>query len=204
MLYQLGGAMSWSKKATSAFLLVWLAAPVTTVAQFSGTYVGVGGGGTIPVGDFHSSYLAAGYGFRVGWQVMAFASFRIPHTPVGLRLHGSYSLNTSDDLINGEPVDGTVSILGSDADLTVTLPTRTRVKVYMLGGRGRHKVTLSFRGQVSGATPTNFAWNTGAGVTVGALFFEVRYVHIDGVGFNFPRMPFVAVTVGRRLAGWSF
>ena len=196
--------MRWSTNATGALLLALLVAPVTTTAQFSGMYLGVAGGGTIPVGDFHSSYLAGGYGFRVGWQGMAFASFRIPHTPAGLRFDGSYSLNTSDGLINGEPTEGTVSMLGSDADLTITLPTRTPAKVYLLGGFGRHKVTLSFSGRVAGPTPTNAAWNTGAGVTLGALFFEARYVHIDGVGGAFPKMPFVAVTVGRHLAGWSF
>lgn len=195
--------MSWSTKATGALLLVWLAAPVTTVAQFSGMYVGVAGGGTIPVGDFHSGAPAAGYGFGLGWQATAFASFRVPHSALGFRLDGSYSLNTSHDLINGQPTDGSVSFLGGDADVTVTLPTQRRVKFYVFWGPGLHKVTISFSGQATGQAPTNFAWNTGAGVTVGALFFEARYVHIDGVGLSFPHMAFVAVTVGRRLAGSS-
>ena len=196
--------MRWSTNATGALLLALLAAPVTTTAQFFGMYLGVAGGGTIPVGDFHSSYLAGGYGFMVGWQGMAFGSFRIPYTPVGLRLDGSYSLNTSDDLINGESTEGSVSFRGWDADLTLRVPTQTRVKMYLLGGGGRHKVTLSFSGTTTGPAPTRPDWHTGAGVTIGALFFEVRYVHIDGVGGAFPKMPFVAVTVGRRLAGWSF
>lgn len=199
--------MSWSTKVTGALLFGGLAAPVTAVAQFSGMYLGVAGGATVPVGDFNSSYLAGGYGFRVGWQAMAFGSIRIPYTPVGLRYDGSYSLNTSDDLINGEPTEGSVSFRGWDADLTLRLPTRTRLKMYLLGGGGRHKVTLSFSGTATGLAPTRPDWHIGAGVTGGALFFEVRYVHIDGTTppwGAWARMPFVAVTVGRRLVGWSF
>jgi len=47
-------------------------------------------------------------------------------------LDGSYGLNTSHDVVDGEPTYETMSFLGSDADLIVTLPTRTRVKVYLL------------------------------------------------------------------------
>jgi hypothetical protein len=195
--------MSWSAKAAGALLLARLAAPVTTVAQFSGTQFGVAGGGTFPVGDFHSNPIANGYGFRTGWQGMAFVSYRIADTPVGLRLDGSYSVNTSHDLINGRPSDGKVQFLGWDADLTVRLPLPKRVNVYLLGGLGFHKVTLSFDGVVVGATPTNHAENIGGGVTAGALFFEARYVHVDGWGVTFTTWDFVSVTAGLRLLGSS-
>jgi hypothetical protein len=188
---------------TEALFLVWLAAPVTTVAQFTGTQFGVAGGPTLPVGSFQSNSLAGGYGFRVGWQGMAFVSYRGPDGRVGGQFDAGYAVNTSHDSINGQPTDAKVQFLGADADLTVMLSTKTRVKVYLLGGFGIHNVTLSFSGRALGPTHTNAAWNTGWGVTVGALFFEARYMHIEGIGLGFPAFPFLAVTAGLRLGGWS-
>lgn len=199
--------MAPSTIVTVTLFLVWLAAPVTTVAQFTGTQYGVAGGPTLPVESFQSSPQAGGYGFRVGWQGMAFVSYRGPDTRVGVQVDAGYAVNTSPDSINGFPSDGKIEFLGADADLTVMLSTKTRVKVYLLGGFGIHNVTLSltgFSGRVVGPTRTNAAWNTGWGVTVGALFFEARYMHIDGLGLAYPSFPFLAVTAGLRLGGWGW
>ncbi len=198
--------MAPSTIVTVALFLVWLAAPVTTEAQFTGTQFGVAGGTTLPVGSFQSNPLAGGYGYRVGWQGMAFVSYRRPDTRLGVQFDAGYAVNTSHDPINGFPTDGKVEFLGADADLTVMLSTKTRVKVYLLGGFGIHNVTQSFfnsSGRTVGPTHTNPAWNMGWGVTGGALFFEARYVHIDGIGLGFPSFPFLAVTAGLRLGGWS-
>lgn len=193
-------------RVTVALFFVWLAAPVTTVAQFTGTQFGVAGGTTVPVGSFQFNPQAGGYGYRVGWQGMAFVSYRRPETRLGVQFDAGYATNTSHDPINGFRTFGRVQFLGADADLTVMLSTKTRVKVYLLGGFGIHNVTQSFfsyNGRFVGPTHTNPAWNTGWGVTVGALFFEARYMHIEGTGLGYPSFPFLAVTAGLRLGGWS-
>lgn len=195
-----------SPRDTVALFLVSLVAPVTTVAQFTGTQFGVAGGPTLPVGSFQSSPVAGGYGYRVGWQGMAFVSYRRPDTRLGVQFDAGYAVNTSHDPINGFRTFGRVQFLGADADLTVMLSTKTRVKVYLLGGFGIHNVTQSFfnsSGRFVGPTHTNPALNTGWGVTVGSLLLEARYVHIDGLGESFPSFPFLAVTAGLRLGGWS-
>jgi hypothetical protein len=101
---------------------------------------------------------------------MAFVSFRLPRTPVGLRLDGSYGVNTSYARSYGQPNE--VQFLGGDVDVTVRLPSPKRVNVYLLGGFGRYKVTLSVPATVVGGTSTNHAWNMGGRITVGALFLE--------------------------------
>ena len=198
--------MAPSTRDTVALFLVSLAAPGATAAQFTGTQFGVAGGAIIPVGSFQSDPVAGGYGYRVGWQGMAFVSYRRPETRLGVQLDAGYAVNTSNDPINGFRTFGRVQFLGADADLTVMLSTKTRVKVYLLGGFGIHNVTQSFfssSGNFVGPTHTNPALNTGWGITVGKLFFEARYVHINGTGLGFPSFPFLAVTAGLRLGGWS-
>ena len=113
--------MAPSTIVTVALFLVWLAAPVTTVTQFTGTQFGVAGGPTLPVESFQSSPQAGGYGFRVGWQGMAFVSYRGPDTRVGVQVDAGYAVNTSPDSINGlRPVEAaaTYDSLIQNANLT--------------------------------------------------------------------------------------
>ena len=198
--------MTPARRDNVALLLAWLVAPMAAAAQFTGTQFGLAGGITIPVEDFQSNPQAGGYGYRVGWQGMAFVSYRRPDTRLGLQFDAGYAVNTSHDPINGFPTDGKVEFLGVDADLTIMVSPQTRVKLYLLGGFGIHNVTQSFFSSSSnsvGPTKTNPAWNTGWGISVGKLCIEARYVHMVGLGLGFPSFPFLAVMAGYRLGGWS-
>ncbi len=188
-----------AKAARVLLLLARLAAPATALAQLRGPQVAIAAGATFPSGDFYSSR-----GFKTGWQGVALVAFRIGRSPVGFRLDGSYTANTSSDAINGVPSDSKVELLGGDADLTVTLSSPTRVKVYLLGGVGRYKVTYSVtqRGFTTSLPGSGeWAYNVGGGLTLGALFFELRYVHVDGFGNGYSWI-LVPVMVGLRLGGW--
>lgn len=187
-----------SSKAAGALLLAWLAAPVTVTAQLSSLQFGVAAGATFPNGDLSR----AGYG--MGWQGLTFGAFRIRHSPVALRLDGSYGGNTSSDPINGVPTEMRIKLLGGDADLTFTFPGPARHKFYLLVGPGLYRAsgTVTQHGFTSSASePTKFAYNLGAGFTIGALFFEARYVHVDGFGDSISRI-LNTITAGLRLGGW--
>ncbi len=189
--------MSRYTKAVVAMLVAWLAAPVTVTAQLSRPQFGVAAGATFPIGgDFHAGL----YEFKRGWQGMALVAFRIRHLPVGLRLDGSYGANTSS-LLPGTPGPRRFGLLGGDADLTLTFPSPSRAKVYVLAGPGLYRVSYTSR-SYSGAYDvelTKGAYNLGGGITVGVLFVEARYVHV-GLG-NTLSYILVPITAGLRLGG---
>jgi hypothetical protein len=178
--------------------LVLLAAPVTVTAQFGSLQFGVAAGATFPNGDLSRS------GYGMGWQGMTFVAFRIRHSPVAFRLDGNYGANTSSEPINGVPTERRVKLLGGDADVTLTFPGPARHKFYLLVGPGLYRASdtdTQFGVTSSAAEPTKFAYNLGAGFTIGALFLEARYVHVDGFGHSFSRI-LNTITAGLRLGGW--
>jgi hypothetical protein len=188
--------MSWYTKALVAVLSAWFAAPETVTAQLGRPQLGVAAGATFPSGNFDTGL----WGFKTGWQGMAFVAFRIRHSPLTLRLDGSYGVNTSSEPINGAPAERRVGLLGGDADLTFTVPSSKRTKFYLLVGPGLYRVSNSltkyFNGPYS-SSDTKFAYNLGWGFTVGALFVEARYVHVDGFG-NSISWIFFPITAGLR------
>jgi hypothetical protein len=191
--------MSSYPKAVVAVLFAWLAAPGTVTAQLSRPQFGVGAGVTFASGDFNSLW-----GFNRGWQGTAFVAFRIRHSPVAFRLGGSYGASTSSEPINGDPTKNRVELLGGDADVTLTFPSPSRAKFYLLGGPGLYRLSQTITRQSQGTSSseeTKFAYNLGGGVTVGALFFEARYVHVDGFG-NSLSWGMVPITAGVRFGGW--
>ena len=193
--------MSWYTKAVVAVLFAWLAAPVTVTAQLSRPQFGVAAGATFPSDN------TGLFGFKTGWQGMAFVAFRIRHSPLALRLDGSYGANTSSEPINGDPTESRVKLLGGDADLTLTIVIDTspaRTKVYLLVGPGLYRVSYNqtrLSQGTSSSSDTKFAYNLGWGLNVGPLFLEARYVHIDGFGNSISYI-LVPITAGLRFASW--
>jgi hypothetical protein len=163
---------------SGALLIAQLVAPVSAAAQLRVPQFGVGASAALPAGGGLD-------GFKVGWQGMAFVAFRIRDWPVGLRLDGNYSVNTSNQPINGATADHKAELLGWDADVTFTFPSPERVKGYLLAGAGLHKVTYSITRYFNPGVfseSNQFTYNLGAGFTAGPLSFEARYVHVDGFG----------------------
>jgi hypothetical protein len=182
-----------------ALLIAQLVLPVSAAAQLRVPQFGVAAGAALPAGGAYSDD-----GFKMGWQGMAFVAFRIRDWPVGLRLDGSYSVNTSNQPINGAAADHKAELLGWDADVSFTFPSPERVKGYLLAGVGLYKVTYTITRYFNpgGLGKSNqFTYNLGAGFTVGALFFEARYVHVDGFGNGISYI-LVPITAGLRIGGW--
>jgi hypothetical protein len=182
-----------------ALLVAQLVAPVTAGAQLRVPHFGVAASAAIPAGGIYSVN-----GFKTGWQGMAFVAFRIRDWPVGLRLDGSYSVNTSNQPINGAAADHKVELRGWDADVTFTFPSPGPVRGYVLAGSGLYNVTYNITRYFNPggwSASHQFTYNLGAGFTVGPLFVEARYVHVDGFG-NDVSYILVPITAGLRIGGW--
>ena len=190
--------MSWYARVVVAVLFAGSAAPLTATAQFSRPQFGVAAGATFASGNFNSLW-----GFNSGWQGMALVTFQVRHSPVAFRLEGSYSASTSGEPINGDPTNNKVELLGGDADLTVTFSSPSRAKFYVLGGPGLYRLSQTITRQSQGMSSdeeTRFAYNLGVGFTVGAPFFEARYVHVGGFG-NSISWEMATITAGYRFGG---
>ncbi len=79
----------------------------------------------------------------------------------------------------------TVWMLGANGRLSVGAPLP--VKPFFLGGvgfaRGSIEAIQFLSTQISSdATNTNFYWNVGAGIDIGKLFLQARWVSIQGDG----------------------
>jgi len=181
-----------------ALLIAQLVVPVRAAAQLRVPQFGVAASAAIPAGGLSD------VGFKAGWQGMAFVAFRIRDWPVGLRLDGNYSVNTSNQPINGAAADHKIELRGWDADMTFTFPSPARVKGYLLAGSGLYKSTYTITRYFNPGAfskSNQFTYNLGAGFTVGALFFEARYVHVDGFGNGISYI-LVPITAGLRIGGW--
>lgn len=194
--------MSSYTRAVVVVLFAGVAAS-TVAAQLIKPQFGVAAGATFPSGGFN----VLSEGFNAGWQGTALVALRIAHSPVALRLDGSYGANTSTTPINGNPSERRVGLLGADADLTVTFvsPYSPRTKVYLLVGPGLYRVshneTQPYQGTYTYPEQTKFAYNLGGGFTIGELFFEARYLHLAGFG-NSSSWIMVPITAGIRFGGW--
>ena len=198
----------------ASLVSVLCVAPIASAtAQGIRPHFGVGGGVTLPTGDHHGDSL--GVGFNNGWQAMALVDFALPRSPIGIRVDGTYSVN-STNTSNTVPNRAQTRLLGGSLDLTYVLQTSTPVKPYVLTGAGLYHVRAFTPGGGSGSdtSATKLSWNAGGGVRYGvrgaSLFFEARYSSMARwlnayatEGFYQPgvRVRQVGVTAGVRLGG---
>lgn len=141
--------------------------------------IGLGGGGTLPIGDFASDTKTGlhGTGYlqyepeRNVWAVRGeFSYHRSDYTDEFL---GAVNADPDDDLRNG------VSYLGAAAVL-VGRKKEGGLTPYLLGGFGAYRLTAS---QTTGSTvqsesANGFGFNAGAGIRLGAtsgFFLEARF-----------------------------
>lgn len=187
------------------FVPLQIAALLVPVVPLMGqgiqSQLGVAGGVTVPIGEYHSGSLG---GFKPGSQVMGLATFRPGAVPVRLRVDVSYGVNNANDQFRtiyqsatGRPVDAKSKLLGVNVDVTYPFPSRSQVRPYVLGGMGSYHATISMTEGTPGllasadSSETTFAWNLGAGVALGsavaAVFLEARYMHVaGGLGYSCP------------------
>jgi opacity protein-like surface antigen len=204
--------MSRPPKAAGALLVAALGAATSAHAQLRGPELGIAASVTFPTGDYHADRL--GDGFNAGWQGMALLAFRVPRSPWGLRLDGTYGVNDANDQLKadltaqfGKPIDVKTKLLGGNFDLTYSLYSPGPVRAYVLGGLGVYHVTISIdsSGTTSNTSETKVAWNFGGGLNFSlgggsALFFEARYIDVAAVS-GYPKTTFVPITAGIRVGG---
>ena len=167
------------------------AAAVPASAQARG-YVGLGGGLSIPTGDFGDS-------FKMGWLGQLIAGITAPSGRFGGRIDGMYARHSLDDVD-----EGSTTMLGANGDLVFSPGSAdARVRPYLLGGVGFYNVKGEV-GDVEFDGVTDFAYNFGAGIRFGggggrmSFFVEGRYISIQTEGSS---TGFIPISVGIRWGG---
>ena len=143
-------------------------------------HVGLGGGLTLPLRDYHDSDQA-------GWHVLAKVDIEIPESPLDVRVDAMYSQTSQKS-----PLTGTTKLAGGTANLVWHVPTAALgVKPYIVAGAGVYNYNPG------GGSTTKFSWGAGLGTSIGVgpihAFAEARYIsiHLPGTALRF-----VPVTVG--------
>lgn len=171
---------------------------VPAVAQ-GGAKFSLGGGVTLPLGDF-------GDAVGTGFHGLAAVSFVPTGFPLGIQIDGMYQrFGTEDDPLLGD-LDANFRILQGTANAVYKFQTseETKVRPYLIGGVGL------YNGKLSGddipdsfeESETDFGINAGAGFDFQAgavgLFVEGRFHNVfsDGESTNF-----IPITLGVRLGG---
>jgi len=213
---------------TLAAALVAAGVPRSGAAQADPTArpirFGVGGGVSLPVGDFKDGGDAAAIkrDFKEGVAGQGYVEFRAPGTPLGFRAAVSYNRFKAGDLTvtrtgaGGTPTTSTITdgysqILGGLANVSLQLPTGP-IRPYVLGGVGAFNlkntatlVTTPGAGVTTGAeqSTTNFGINGGAGVLVrlGGVeaFAEARIANVYTKAEKFANLKsvqYVPITFG--------
>jgi hypothetical protein len=161
-----------------------------------GFYIGVGGGATVPTGNFDN-------GFKTGWNITVPIGWQSSESPWGVRVDASY------DRATGRTFGGTslndASIWSGMLDLTLLLPFGNNgTGLYFMGGGGVHHFSygstfnsntpVPYTGTTSGSQ-TKLGVNGGVGLnfSLGAtsMFVESRYINVFTPGKNTNYVPIV-------------
>lgn len=145
-----------------------------------GIRFGVGGGITLPTGDY-------GTVDKAGWHVMGLIQLPISQSPIHLRFDAMYG-STSHKSGFGP---GSTKLTGATADLLYHLgESRASVRPYVLGGLGIFDVS-------DGSSQSKFAFGLGGGILFGVgtmhAFLEGRYISVQTSGSS---LTFIPVSVG--------
>lgn len=177
--------------AAVALVLVSLVAASAAQAQTARANFFLGGGATIPTGDF-------GDAFKTGWNGVGGVNFMLPGVPFGIRVDGMYSQNKVD----ASGSDAKIKIFGGNADAVFAFGAPgSMVKPYVMAGVGMANVKFD-----DGAGFTNdetkFAFNGGAGVNFMmssiTIFVEGRYFTVNTSGSSTNYIP---LSVGVKFGG---
>ena len=131
--------MRWSTRVACGAVLALLT-PAVGAAQSVRPMFGVGIGLAVANGEYHSD--VNGDGFDTGWVGSMLVGFKLPKTPVFIRVVGSYSENGANqqlqaDLTNqvGRTTDAKFHNLGGTLDVGYEFGTTFR-RVYIFAGGG--------------------------------------------------------------------
>ena len=172
------------------------AAPaLAQTAKFS-----VGGGLTLPLGDF-------GDAASTGWHGLAAVGFQPANLPVGFQLDGMYQRFG----VEGAPdnFDGHTQVIQGTANVVYTFTTAeaSTFHPYLIGGVGIYNAKPTgddFTAIVGDESSTDFGVNAGAGFDFMAgsvgLFVEGRFHNVFSDGSD---ATFIPISVGVRFGGGS-
>jgi Outer membrane protein beta-barrel domain len=167
-------------------------------AMAQGAKFSLGGGLTLPLGDF-------GEGAGTGFHGLAAVSFQPGSSPVGIQVDAMYQrFGVEEDPILGD-VDANFQLIQGTANAVYRFQSSedTKIRPYIIGGVGLYNLKLT-----GDDAPDNLDSNTDFGINGGAgfdfvagsvgLFVEGRFHNVfsDGESMNF-----IPITVGVRLGG---
>ena len=155
------------------------------LGRFGGWYFNLGGGASIPMGDFDDSY-------GTGLNITGSAGWHPTTSAFGIRFDAAY------DRLNGEDPPGTVpqladaSIFSGLAEVTLRIPRALGLNPYFVGGGGVYR--FSDYGGTSESS-TEWGWNAGGGLRFGwgftSLFVEARYMSVGTPGDRAEWVPII-------------
>ena len=200
--------MSQATGVASVLVLACLLSVAGASAQGVRVQVGAGGSLTFPMSFYRAT--PSGDGFTTALQGVALVDFKRPDAPVGLRVDVTTGHNSANDSLKqhlttlvGAPTDAKTSLVGGNVDVTYNFQRASAVRGYLLGGIGLYgvKYAVTSSGSTADTSATKFAWNVGAGVTVGTgavkAFLEMRY--LDVAAFETIKPTALSTTAGIRL-----
>ena len=173
----------------AALVMVLALAGTTSLVAQSRAKIGVGGGGTLALGDF-------GDDFKTGWHGQVNVLFDLPALPIDIRVDGQYGQHKADlsSDVKTKLITGLVS-----AQIPFGLPGAP-AKPYITAGVGVSNVDIGTSSL--SASETKFAAAGGAGVlfSVGSvsLFIEARVMNVFTSGSDIMLLP---VTGGIMFGG---
>jgi opacity protein-like surface antigen len=173
-----------------AAVLAVLAAVSAAPAYAQGVTFGLGGGVSLPLGDF-------GDAAKTGWNGQASIGFQPASLPVGIQIDGNYMRNSFDG------TDGHNQIIAGTANAVYTFKTSETSKLhpYIIAGAGAYNEKVDL-GDVGSGSETKFGVNGGAGFNFMAgsmgAFVEGRFHNIMTTGSS---TNLVNVNLGLRFGG---
>ncbi|HEY7481414.1 MAG TPA: outer membrane beta-barrel protein [Gemmatimonadales bacterium] len=162
-------------------------------AWAQGAEFSLGGGLTLPLGDFDDAS-------KMGWHGTGAVSFVPENVPVGFQIDGTFS-RLSDD----SPLDIKSQLIYGTGNVVYKFKTseETKFRPYLIGGAGVYNLDVKGDDVPPGVeSVTKFGLNGGAGFDFKAgaagIFVEGRFHNVFTEGSN---TNFIPLTVGVRFGG---
>ena len=166
----------------------------TAPAAAQGAEFSLGGGVSLPLGDF-------GDASSTGWHGLAAVSFAPSTFPLGFQLDGMYQRFGVDD--GGIDLDLNTQLIQGTANAIYKFKTSedSQFRPYLIGGVGVYNFKAVGDDSPSDESNTEFGINAGAGfdIKVGSIgaFVEGRFHNV----FADENLNFIPITAGIRLGG---
>lgn len=167
----------------------------TTPAFAQGAEFSLGGGVSLPLGDF-------GDASSTGWHGLAAVSFAPSSFPLGFQLDGMYQRFGVDD--GGLDLDLSTQLIQGTANAIYKFKTSegSQFRPYLIGGVGVYNFKAIGDDALSDESNTEFGINAGAGfdIKLGSIgaFVEGRFHNVFAEDEN---LNFIPITAGIRLGG---